>query len=120
MRSLRNERIAPTLLPALLGRAVRSRAAVKQPAEPSQAGVVVDHHMDVLEAVCAFNAAPVVPARNYLALPVSDRAVAGTPEGEPPQLLDIDVHELAWATTLGLRQPRIKPYPHEPMGRHVS
>src|SRR5207244_12298891 len=59
------------------------------------AGVVVDHHVDVLEARDAALLAP-----GPLALAVPNDAMAGAKARDPPERLDVDVDELAGMAAL--------------------
>jgi hypothetical protein len=60
-----------------------------------QTRVVIDHHVDVLEAS---HAAALVPAP--LAAAVADDAMAGAEARDPPKRLDVHVDELACSAAL--------------------
>jgi hypothetical protein len=73
----------------------------------AEAGVVIDHRVNVFKA--GFLLGAVTRAR--LAGAVVDHAMASTPRGDATKLLDVDMHELAGMPTLVAvgRLWRIKP-----------
>src|SRR5206468_957057 len=71
--------------------------------------VVVDDDVQVLVAGEARQ--PPIDSACVLAFPRADQAMAGAERGDPPEPLDVDVHELAWMATLVAvgRLERIEP-----------